>query len=306
MSDQTQLDSNEQNNITVDFMFESKFIKIKNADIHYVDVGEGDPILFLHGVPASNYVWRNIIPTMSKHARCIAPDLIGMGKSGKPDIDYRIFDHIEYINEFIKALNLKNVTLVLHGLGSIIGFNYLGNFSDNVKGVAFYESHFLPVKQQNLLSVPAQHLMQMLNNRDPGCNPIIEENYLIQNLLPTLTLRNLHPEEQKNYAEPFAKKEYRKPLLQYFQDLKLQTIDSDVASLMEQNLSGLQQNNIPKLLMYNIPGFYTTIDMIKWCRQNLTNLQLIDLGDGHNLAQETNPLVFATALEKWFLESVKN
>lgn len=290
-----------QEQISTKFMFESKFIKINNEDIHYIDVGKGETILFLHGVPASNYVWRNIIPVMSKHARCIAPDLIGMGKSAKPDIEYRIFDHIEYINKFIDEMQLKNITLVLHGLGSIVGFNYLCNFNENVKAVAFYEAHLVKAKSIDLLSVPAQQILGMLDNSDYAYEQIIENNYLVQQLLPTLTLRELHPEESLNYKTPFAKPEFRKPLLQYLRDLKLQTEKSDVAKIMQDNLLHLTENNLPKLLMYNIPGFFTTIDMLKWCKDNLANLEMIDLGDGHNLIQETNPAVFAAALENWYV-----
>ncbi len=118
--------------ITADFLFKSKFMKVKNSRIHYIDVGEGDPIVFLHGVPTSNYIWRNIIPHLSSHARCIAPDLIGMGKSGKPEIDYTVFDHIDYIEDFIDSLNLKNITLVLHGLGSLIGLHYASKNKTNI------------------------------------------------------------------------------------------------------------------------------------------------------------------------------
>src|SRR3990167_11121560 len=101
-----------------------KFVSIKGSNMHYVDSGSGSPILFLHGIPTSSYLWRHIIPALSSQARCIAPDLIGMGQSDKPDIDYRVFDHIAYLEEFIDALELKNITLVLHGWGSVIGFDY--------------------------------------------------------------------------------------------------------------------------------------------------------------------------------------
>lgn len=288
--------------ISAKFLFDSKFVKINGEDLHYVDVGHGDPILFLHGVPASNYIWRNIIPVMAKHARCIAPDLIGMGKSAKPNINYRVFDHIDYINKFIDALELKNITLVLHGFGSMIGFNYLANFSANVKAVAFYESHLIKADKINLLSVPAQAIFSMLNDSAKAYEQIVGDNYLVQKLLPTLTLRDLREEEILEYNAPFAEPNFRKPLWQYLNDLKLQTENSDVANLMQNNLSHLMQNSLPKLLMYNIPGFFTTMEGIKWCKKHLANLQLVDLGDGHNFAQETNPFMFAAALEDWFVK----
>ena len=108
------------NNISPEFPFESKYIKIQSSNIHYIDEGTGDPILFLHGNPTSSYLSRNIIPFLTPHGRCIAPDLIGMGKSDKPDIDYRFFDHVKYIEGFIEKMELKNVTLVLHDWGSAL------------------------------------------------------------------------------------------------------------------------------------------------------------------------------------------
>ena len=110
--------------ISADFPFESKFIDILGSKIHYIDEGSGDPILFLHGNPTSSYLWRNIIPYLLPHGRCIAPDLIGMGKSDKPNLEYRFFDHSKYVEEFIKKLDLSNITLVIHDWGSALGFHY--------------------------------------------------------------------------------------------------------------------------------------------------------------------------------------
>src|SRR6056297_2265819 len=97
---------------SADFPFEAHYIEINGSRMHYIDEGEGDPVLFLHGNPTSSYLWRNIIPYLSASARCIAPDLIGMGKSDKPDIAYRFTDHYDYLKTFIKKLGLTNITLV--------------------------------------------------------------------------------------------------------------------------------------------------------------------------------------------------
>jgi haloalkane dehalogenase len=108
--------------------------------MHYVEQGKGDPILFLHGNPEWSYIWRNIIPIVSAQGRCIAPDLVGFGKSDKPDIEYTYFDHVRYVDGFIKALNLTNVTLVVHDWGGAFGFDYALRHRDNVKAIAFFES----------------------------------------------------------------------------------------------------------------------------------------------------------------------
>ena len=94
-------------NISADFPFETKFVEVHGSKMHYVEEGSGDPILFLHGNPTSSYLWRNIIPYLSAHGHCIAPDLIGMGKSDKPQLDYRFSDHYKYIKGFIEKLELQ-------------------------------------------------------------------------------------------------------------------------------------------------------------------------------------------------------
>jgi haloalkane dehalogenase len=126
--------------ISAKFSFESKYLEVKESKIHYFEEGKGDPILFLHGAPTSNYLWRNVIPHVSKQGRCIAPDLIGMGKSGKPDINYGFQDSYDYLDAFINGLGLKNITLVLHDWGSGLGFHYANLNRENVKAIAFMEA----------------------------------------------------------------------------------------------------------------------------------------------------------------------
>jgi haloalkane dehalogenase len=128
---------NENNGLVLD----SNFVEVYGAKMHYLSTGKGDPILFLHGMPTSSYLWRNIMPGLSSEGACYAPDMIGMGRSEKMDIAYTIDDHIKYLNGFIRSLNLKNITLVLHAWGSILGFEYARLHPENIKGIAFYESH---------------------------------------------------------------------------------------------------------------------------------------------------------------------
>ena len=126
--------------ISPDFPYESHYIEVTGSKLHYIDTGKGDPILFLHGNPTSSYLWRNIIPYLTPLGRCIALDLIGMGKSDKPDIDYRFFDHVKYVEGFIKAMGLQAITLVLHDWGSALGFHYASRHEANVKGMAFIKT----------------------------------------------------------------------------------------------------------------------------------------------------------------------
>jgi haloalkane dehalogenase len=137
-----------EQNISAEFPFESNYVEVLGSQMHYIDEGEGDPILFIHGNPTSSYLWRNIIPYVEPYGRAIAVDLIGMGKSDKPDIGYRFVDHAKYLEAFIEKLDLKNITLVVHDWGSALGFNYAMQNEDNIKGIAFMEAFLMPFNME--------------------------------------------------------------------------------------------------------------------------------------------------------------
>jgi haloalkane dehalogenase len=282
----------------------SKRVKVRGSDMHYLEQGEGNPILFLHGMPTSSYVWRNIMPALSNHGRCIAPDLIGMGKSDKPDIDYRVFDHIAYIEDFIAALDLKNITLVLHGWGSVIGFDYACRHENNISGLAFFESHIRPTTDWDMLSLPVQQMASLLKRPGASYRAIVQQNYLVKKLLPKGIIRNLTSEEMDEYLRPFPTPESRKPLWQYIEDLPLGKGADDIVELIARYSRWLQETEIAKLMLYAIPGFITTVATVQWARDNIKNLDLVGLDDVLHFAQESVPDLFSKHLRDWYPKSI--
>lgn len=278
----------------------SHFVSVKGSNMHYTDSGSGDPILFLHGIPTSAYLWRHIIPVLSPHARCIASDLIGMGQSDKPDIDYRVFDHIAYIEAFINALELKNITLVLHGWGSVIGLDYARRNEKNIKAIAFYESHLQPVTNWEQLSLPVQQFATLLNRPGASYRAIVKQNYFIEKLLPRSVIRELTEEEMSHYRAPFQTPDSRKPLWQYVNDLPLGHGPDDVVALIQRYSEWLEKTKIPKLLLYAIPGFMTTVETVCWARDHLSNIDVAALDDALHLAQESVPEQFSAFLLNWY------
>ena len=141
------------------FPFKSKFVEVHGSRMHYIEEGSGDPIVFLHGNPTSSYLWRNIIPYLTPHGRCIASDLMGMGRSDKPQIGNRFSDHSKYINGFIEKLGLSRITLVVHDWGSGLGFHYdtPGGLIPE-KGVEWCKSHLKNLK--NVHVGPGIHYLQ--------------------------------------------------------------------------------------------------------------------------------------------------
>lgn len=277
-----------------------KKISVKGSYIHYCDEGVGDPILFLHGIPTCAYLWRHIISALSTTTRCIAPDLIGMGQSDKPDIDYRVFDHISYMDAFIDALQLKNITLVVHGFGSMIGLDYARRHEKNIKAMAFYEAHLQPVTHWNQLSLPVQQFATLLSRPGASYRAVMLQNYLVEKILPRSAIRALSEEDMAVYRAPFPTPDSRKPLWQYIKDLPMGSGPDDVVALIQHYSDWLCKTPIPKLLLYAVPGFMTTMEDVSWAHAHFPNITLAALDDAMHLAQESVPEQFSAALLNWY------
>src|SRR5437016_7939835 len=156
----------QQTAISADFPFAVRHVQVHGARMAYVDEGSGDPIVFLHGNPTSSYLWRNVIPHVRSVGRCIAPDLIGMGRSDKPDIGYRFVDHARYIDGFLEALGLDRITFVVHDWGSALGFDWAMRHESRVRGLAFMEAILGPVPSWEEFPPQGREIFQKL--RTPG------------------------------------------------------------------------------------------------------------------------------------------
>src|SRR5215470_18424762 len=123
-------------------------LSVLDTEINYVDVGAGSPIVFLHGNPTSSYLWRNIIPYVTPHGRCLAPDLVGMGQSKRsPTFSYRFVDHARYLDAWFEALGLtRGVILVVHDWGSALGFHRAAQHPEQIKAIAYMEAIVRPMR----------------------------------------------------------------------------------------------------------------------------------------------------------------
>lgn len=288
--------------ISTAFPYASEFIPVRGSKMHYVENGHGAPMLFLHGMPASNYIWRNIMPGLERQARTIAPDLIGMGKSDKPDIPYRIFDHIDYIESFIDALKLQNITLVMQGMGSIIGFAYAMRHPENIKAVAFYEAYIGEIGDWRKHSLPVQQMSVLLKNREAAYQTVMYDSNFIAKIFYTASLCKLSQEALQYYTEPFRNVQDRRVIWQYIEDSPFGNGAKDVLALVQAYTDYMVHSQIPKLMMYSLPGFITTMENVAWCRAHLPNLTVSDLGNDLHFIQEYNPQSFTEALRTWYTQ----
>jgi len=282
------------------FPFESKYVTVKGSNIHYIEEGEGDPILFLHGNPTSSYLWRNIIPHLSSQGRCIAPDLIGMGKSDKPDIDYGFHDTFAYLDAFIEKLDLQHVTLILHDWGSGLGFHYANLNRENVKAIAFMEAMY---DAPTTFDMPASIRTAIKMMRTPGLGWLMVQvaNIFITKMLPDMILRKLTKAEMEFYAAPYRTIKSRKPLLQWplavpFNGDKPKEVAKAVSSWHE----WLMDSEIPKLFFHVSPGVAIKEKDVKIIKENMKNLTSIDLGEGLHFIQEDYPHEIGEGISKWY------
>jgi haloalkane dehalogenase len=284
-------------------MTKGKFVEVLGSKMHYLEAGEGEPILFLHGIPMSSYLWRNIIPHLAPLGRCIAPDLIGFGQSAKPDIAYTVQDHINYIEKFIEALGLKHITLVMHGWGSVVGFDYAMRHEANCKGLVFYEA-FLRTLEAYDEALPFQEQVLALHEQENMTELVMNSTAFIDKIISPLTIHDLSEEELENYRKPFSKVGDGKPVLQYINELPNATQASTVDNLIANYTKKLTHSDLPKLLLYSVPGFVTTIATVMWAKKNLPRLEIVDIGEELHLAQETNPTLIGETISIW-LQSVE-
>ncbi|MFK7803538.1 MAG: haloalkane dehalogenase [Anaerolineae bacterium] len=284
--------------ISADFPFESNYIEVKGSRMHYVDEGSGDPILFLHGNPTSSYLWRNVIPHLTQHGRCIAPDLIGMGKSDKPNIDYRFFDHADYLDGFIKALGLTNITLIIHDWGSGLGFHYAHRHPENIKGIAFMEALVIPTPNWEVMGEGGE-IFKAFRTPEVGYDLLVNQNMFIEQILPGGIMRQLSDEEMNVYRAPYLDPAARKPIYQWPSEIPIAGSPADVHGAVAAYNQWLQESDLPKLLIYATPGAILTEPAVGWCKQFIRNLESVDIGPGNHYLQEDNPHGIGAELAKW-------
>lgn len=296
--------TSESKSISTEYNFKPNYKEVFGSKMHYIDEGEGEPIVFLHGNPTSSYLWRNIIPYMTSKGRCIAPDLIGMGKSEKPNIKYRFEDQYKYLSKLIELLDLKNVTLVIHDWGSALGFHYANMNRENVRAIAFMEAVIQPAKWS---AFPRSYKMAFKMMRTPiiGWFMISVMNSFIEKVLPGSVSRGLTEAEMKHYRAPYKTISSRQPLRQWPCEIPIDGTPADVHEAVTNFNQYLQETEFPKLLIYAKPGAILRKAQVKWCVENLKNLTTAFMGTGLHFIQEDDPDFIGQEIAKWYDEKVK-
>ena len=209
-------------NISAEFPYAYRTIDVRGSKMAYIDIGPADaaPIVLVHGNPTSAYLWRNVIPHLTGVGRVVAVDLIGMGKSDKPDIAYRFDDHAQYFLEFMQAMVLQDVVLVLHDWGGAIGIDYAARQKGNVRGIVVMEAVMKPMSLADA-DFATRYLFGRLRDPEDGNQIIAVDNFFVEKLLPMMSGRALTDEEMAAYRAPYLTIASRKPVAQWPREIPL-------------------------------------------------------------------------------------
>jgi len=277
-------------------------VTVAGTEISYVDVGSGDPIVFLHGNPTWSYLWRNIIPHVSDQGRCLAPDLMGMGQSGpSPKGAYRFADHAACLDAWFEALGLtENVTLVLHDWGSALGFNRAARFPDQVKAVAYMEAIVQPRRWSDFPD-GRDRMFRALRSEE-GEGMVLDHNFFVETVLPKSVIRPLSEAELDMYRLPFPNREARRPTLEWPRQLPIDGEPTDVVAVVERYRAWLAASPVPKLFINAEPGALITERARAFCR-TFSNQRETTVAGIHYI-QEDSPGEIGSALRA-FIEDLR-
>lgn len=276
-------------------------VTVRGRRIAYVEMGEGDPIVFLHGNPTSSYLWRNVMPHLADQGRCLAPDLVGMGDSEKlPDSGpdrYRFVEHREYLDGFLDAVGVRDgVTLVVHDWGSALGFDWARRHSERVRGIAYMEAIVTPVTWADWPE-NARGIFQGF--RSPaGEEMILEKNLFIEAVLPASIERTLAAEEMDVYRRPFREPgESRRPMLTWPRQIPIEGEPADVCRIVSDYAAWLAASTVPKLFVNAEPGAILVGRQRELCRAwpNQTEVMV----RGLHFVQEDSPDEIGEAVARW-------
>lgn len=278
-----------------------KTVEVNGKRMAYVEMGDGDPIIFQHGNPTSSYLWRNIMPALAGHGRCIAVDLIGMGDSEKldnagPD-SYRYVEHRDYLFAAWEQLGLtENITFVIHDWGSALGFDWARQHPDKVRGIAYMEGIVKPMGWEDWPEA-IRPLFQGFRS-EAGESMVLEKNVFVERVLPGSVLRELTESEMAVYRRPYESAgESRRPTLTWPRQIPLDGEPADVHAIVAAYADWLSRFPVPKLFINAEPGAILTGSQREFCRR-FPNQSEVTVAGSHFI-QEDSPAEIAKAIRAW-------
>ena len=289
--------------ISATFPYQKQRRLVLGSEMAYVEVGEGDSIVLLHGNPTSSYLWRNVLPHLQPLGRCIAPDLIGMGDSDKlPNSgsgSYRFVEHRRYLDALLEALDVRErVTLVIHDWGSALGFDWANRHREAIKGIAYMEAILVPQRWDHWDKFNMRPALQGLRS-EAGEQMVLRDNFFIEKILPGAILRKLSDEEMAHYRRPFAEPgEGRRPTLTFPREIPIEGEPADVFEVVNAYDEWLKTTTLPKLFIKGEPGGILSAGRDVKFAQSLRPQTEVTVAGVHYL-QEDSPDDIGRAVAAW-------
>ncbi|GAA1780790.1 haloalkane dehalogenase [Agromyces lapidis] len=275
-------------------------IPVLDSTMHFEESGEGTTFVFLHGNPGSSHQWRNVIDRVGD-GHLLAPDLIGMGRSGKPDLDYRFADHARYLDEWFDAVGIERAVLVGHDWGGALGFDWATRHPERVLGVAFFESIVKPMDWSDL-SPQARARSESVRTPGVGEERVLSTDAFIRQAFTGGVLAPVEGAELDAYLAPFPTPESRIPVLAWARQMPLGGEPAELVERIEAYDRWLATStSVPKLLLTfsGSPTLLIDTAMTEWCAAAIASLEIADGGRAGHHAQEDQPDAIAAAIGQW-------
>jgi len=268
-----------------------KYIDVKDKKLAYIDQGKGDAIVFIHGNPASSYLWRNIAPNFIKSHRIIVPDLIGMGDSeklgGVDNPEYSFNGHYNFLDEFLIKLNLgEKINLVIHDWGCGLGLKFARLHPEIISSITFMEGITVPLKWEQWPEAGTK--IFKLFRSEAGEELILDKNIFVERILFADPITPMSDETKEEYLRPFLNSgEDRRPTLTFPRNIPLDGEPNDTYVEINKNAEFHKNSNIPKLFINADPGFLLVGSQRDEVR-NWNNLKEVTV-KGNHFIQEDSP-----------------
>jgi haloalkane dehalogenase len=287
--------------IRADDPYPRRIVSVLDTHMAAVDLddGPGPAVVLLHGNPTHSYLWRNIIPYLRGGRRIVAPDLVGMGSSGKPPIAYRFFDHARYLDRLIATLGLDQIVFVTHDWGCALALDWWERHPQRVRGIAISEGVLATFPDWEAFPEGGRATFQAYRAPQTGEALILDHNAFIERSLPGAILRRLSTAELDAYRAPFPDCASRSPLLAWPRELPIAGEPADVVARLDACRLALARSDVRKLLLTAEPGALVRAPLIEWCRLHMQSIDVVSVGRAIHYPQEDQPEAFGQALADW-------
>jgi len=270
---------------------------VLDSTIHHAETGSGRTFVFLHGNPASSHMWREVLPRVGP-GRLLAPDLIGMGRSGKPDVPYLFADHARYLDAWFDALEIDDVVLVGHDWGGALACDWAARHPERVRGLALFEAIIAPI-DGSTMTPQARARAELVRTRG---EELLRSDQLIRMAYTGGVRTPVREEVLAEYLAPFPTPRARRPVLAWAQQMPIDGEPADLVARIEAYDAWLAKSaDVPKLLLTfeGSPTLLIDAQRAEWCAEHLAAVEIVGCGAAGHHAAEDRPAEIGDAVAAW-------